>query len=144
MSVPSWYSDVELVSFLDYSCEDPVVKRLATMLVPYVDLLKRMDEIGLSPDLEFDGLHIIDYIDRKDDEIEYLHTEINRLTDEVQELNARTVIDLLTSINKKLADAQGVAELAERRLREAQTRETELRKKLSMWAKLNGNLSEQY
>ncbi len=135
------YSDRELISYLDYSSDDPVIKRLLEIGRKYSDLVAALERNNISEELEFDGYHILDVIDQKDNEISYLTTQLEDLEEQVRKLSMRTIAELLASVSEQLQENEMHEAQLARSLRESHEREELLKNKLSMWTKLNGHFN---
>jgi predicted RNase H-like nuclease (RuvC/YqgF family) len=78
------------------------------------------------------------YIRHLESELDVYHDENNQLRKELDELKARTVLDLLVELKSQIKTAEWMAEEARRERDYAQADRKLMKDKLSMWAKLNG------
>lgn len=141
-------TDKELIDYTIKFSNDPDKVRLATVMERVTgaiidDLVDAgMNETWCTFTSEYGGdYHPGRYITHLEDEIRIRDEEMQQLRDEVNELKARTVADLIQELNQQITTEQYIAKQA-REAKYAAERERDVAKdKLSMWAKLNGDLS---
>lgn len=141
-------TDKELIDYTIKFSDDPDKVRLATVMERVTgaiidDLVDAgMDETWCTFRSDFGGeYHPGRYITHLENEIQIAHDEMHDLRRELEELKARTVADLIQELNQQITTEQYIAKQA-REAKYAAERERDVAKdKLSMWAKLNGDLS---
>lgn len=77
------------------------------------------------------------YIRHLEEEINILNDDLHRVREKIAEMEAMTVIELISNLKDTIYREQARAALAVKYQREAEDREKETKKKLDMWAILN-------
>jgi hypothetical protein len=134
-------TDTELINYTIKFDTDPVRLRLATVMdrMPGC-ILDSLEDAGMDPDTcLFENTYDAgQYIRHLESELDVYHDENNQLRKELDELKARTVLDLLVELKSQIKTAEWMAEEARRERDYAQADRKLMKDKLSMWAKLNG------
>jgi hypothetical protein len=140
------YSDKELVDYTIKFSDDADKVRLATIMERTTgaiidDLVDAgMHETWCTFTSEWGGdYHPGRYITLLEDEIRIRDDDILQLRKEIDELKARTVLDLLVELKQDITTAEWMAKEARRERIEAEAERDHAKDRLSMWAKLNGN-----
>lgn len=134
--------------FIDYTLKfsnDPDMIRLAKVMdnMPGC-ILDSLEDAGMDPETcLFENTYDPgQYIRHLEDEIEYLSDKLQQEREEVQNLQARTVLDLIAELKQEIHTADWKAQQSnEDRMRAVKERD-EMKSKLSMWAKLNAEPSQ--
>ena len=136
-------SDKELLDYLDMFSQDPVVLRLLTMIHEGPpELVKGLIDAGMDRfDYTFDDYQSPgEYIRNLRFQIDDLENEVSKLDEQVQELKTKTVVNLISEMKEQISDLNYSIK-ALKIDRDSAVRERDVAKdKLSMWAKLNGEL----
>jgi hypothetical protein len=140
-------SDKELVDYTIKFSDDPEKIRLATYMERVEgaiidDLVDAgMDDTWCTFTSEYGGhYHPGQYIRHLEDEIRIRDEDILQLREELDELKARTVLDLLVELRQEIKTAEWMAEEARRDRDKAEGDRAIMKDKLSMWTKLNGQV----
>lgn len=141
-------TDKELIDYTIKFSNDPDKVRLATVMERVSgaiidDLVDAgMDETWCTFTSEYGGdYHPGRYITHLEDEIRIRDEELQQLRDELKEQKARTIADLIQELNQEIRTQQFmIKEATAESIRAKQERDL-AKDKLSMWAKLNGDLS---
>lgn len=138
-------TDKELIDYTIKFSTDPEKVRLATAMERIEgaiidDLVDAgMHETWCTFTSEYGGeYHPGHYIMHLEDEIRIRDEEMQQLRDELEELKARTVADLIQELNQQITTEQYLAKQAREAKYEAERERDVAKSKLSMWAKLNG------
>jgi len=140
------FTDKELVDYTIKFSNDPEKIRLATYMERVEgsiidDLVDAgMDDTWCTFRSEYGGsYHPGQYIRFLEDEVSHRDFQIEQLHKELEELKARTVLDLLVELKQEIKTAEWLAEEARREQRKAEGDRDIMKSKLSMWTKLNGH-----
>ena len=138
-------TDTELIDYTIKFSNDPDKIRLATVMERVTgaiidDLVDAgMNETWCTFTSEYGGdYHPGRYITHLEDEIRIRDEEMQQLRDELEELKARTVLDLLVELKQDIKTAEWMAKEAREERYKAERERDVAKDKLSMWAKLNG------
>lgn len=142
-----YLTDKELIDYTIKFSDDPEKVRLATVMERVTgaiidDLVDAgMDETYCTFRSEFGGeYHPGRYITHLENEIQIVHDEMHDLRKELEELKARTVMDLIAELKQEIKTAEWLAQEARRERDYAEADRKLMKDKLSMWAKLNGQV----
>ena len=140
-------TDKELIDYTIKFSEDAEKVRLATAMESITgaiidDLVEAgMDDTFCTFRSEWGGeYHPGRYISLLEDEIRIRDEDILQLREELEELKARTVLDLLVELKQQIKTAEWMAEEARRDRDKAEGDRAIMKSKLSMWTKLNGQV----
>jgi hypothetical protein len=140
-------TDKELIDYTIKFSDDAEKVRLATAMERITgaiidDLVEAgMDDTFCTFQSEWGGdYHPGRYITMLEDEIRIRDEDILQLREELEELKARTVLDLLVELKQQIKTAEWMAEEARREQRKAEGDHAIMKDKLSMWTKLNGQV----
>lgn len=143
----SHLSDNELIDYVIKHDTDPVRVRLATYMqrVPgaIIDDLEAagMDETFCTFMTEWGSERLPgQYITHLEQEIKIRDDELHNLRDELEQQKARTIVDLIGELKQQIKTAEWMAEEARREQYNAEKDRAIMKDKLSMWAKLNGQV----
>jgi hypothetical protein len=81
--------------------------------------------------------HSGDYIRHLENEIEYLQNEVSQNLREIENLKARTIMDLIGELKQEIKTAEWCRDEAIRERNHAKEHESIMKNKLDMWAILN-------
>lgn len=139
-------TDKELIDYTIKFSDDSEKVRLATAMERITgaiidDLVDAgMDDTFCTFRSEWGGeYHPGRYITLLEDEIRIRDEDILQLRKELEELKARTVLDLLMELKQEIKTANWMAEEARRERDYAEADRKLMKDKLSMWTKLNGH-----
>ena len=139
------FTDKELVDYTIKFSNDPEKIRLATYMERVEgaiidDLVDAgMDDTWCTFRSEYGGsYHPGQYIRFLEDEVSHRDFQIEQLHKELEELKARTVLDLLVELKQEIKTAEWMAKEAQAETHRAKIERDIAKDKLSMWAKLNG------
>lgn len=138
-------SDNELIDYVIKHDNDPIRVRLATHMQriagAIIDDLERagMDETFCEfRSVVTEGKYPPgQYISHLENEIEYLNLQREQDAKEIQELQARTVAELIQELNQQITTEQYSARMAREAKYEAERKAKVATEKLDMWAVLN-------
>jgi hypothetical protein len=138
-------SDNELIDYVIKHDPDPVRVRLATHMQrvhgAIIDDLvyAGMDDVWCTfRSVVNDGeYHSGEYIRHLENEIEFLQNEVNQNLKEIENLKARTIMDLIGELKQEIKTAEWSMREANRELQVARENEANMKSKLDMWAILN-------
>ena len=139
-------TDKELISYTIKFSDDPEKVRLASYMERVEgsiidDLIDAgMDDLYCTFRSEYGGsYHPGQYIKFLESEVSDKDYKIEQLHKELDELKARTVLDLLVELKQEIKSAEWLAEEARRERDYAEADRKLMKDKLSMWTKLNGH-----
>lgn len=139
-------TDKELIDYTIKFSDDYEKVRLATAMERIEgaiinDLVDAgMDDTFCTFRSEWGGeYHPGQYIKLLEDEVSHRDFTIEQLHKELEELKARTVLDLLVELKQEIKTAEWLAEEARREQAKAEGDRAIMKDKLSMWTKLNGH-----
>lgn len=133
-------SDNELIDYVIKHDPDPIRVRLATHMQRVAgeiidDLVDAgMDDVWCTFENSY---HPGQYIRHLENEIEYLNDQLSQNLKEINELKARTVMDLIAELKQEIKTAEWRAEEARRDRDHAIETQKVMESKLNMWAILN-------
>lgn len=133
-------SDNELIDYIIKHDTDPIRVRLATHMQRVSgaiidDLVDAgMDEVWCTFENSY---HPGQYIRHLENEIEYLNDQATQNLKEIEELKARTVMDLIAELKQDIRTAEYSMKEAYRERNKAVEEREEMKHKLDMWAVLN-------
>jgi len=138
-------SDNELIDHVIKHDSDPIRVRLATHMQrvhgAIIDDLvyAGMDDVWCTfRSVVNDGeYHSGEYIRHLENEIEFLQNEVNQNLKEIENLKARTIMDLIGELKQEIKTAEWCTREANRELQVARENEANMKSKLDMWAILN-------
>jgi len=140
------FTDKELIDYTIKFSSDPEKIRLATVVERISgaiidDLVDAgMHETWCTFTSEYGGeYHPGRYIMHLEDEIRIRDEDNLQLRAELEELKARTVLDLLVELKQEIKTADWMAAEARRERDKLQGEHDKMKSKLSMWTKLNGH-----
>lgn len=140
-------TDKELISYTIKFSDDPEKVRIATYMERVEgsiidDLVDAgMDDTWCTFRSEYGGsYHPGQYITFLESEITDRDYKIEQLHKELEDLKARTVLDLLVELKQEIKTAEWLAEEARREQAKAEGDRELMKSKLSMWTKLNGQV----
>ena len=132
--------DNELIDYVLKHDTDPIRLRLAKVMdnMPGA-ILDDLEQAGMDPDFcNFEGTYLPgQYIRHLEDEIDYLSNELQEAREKIVELEAMSVMDLISQLRETIYQEQARAALAVKYQHEAEAREEKMKDKLDMWAILN-------
>ena len=135
-------TDKELIDYTLKFDNDPVRIRLAKVMdnMPGF-ILQRLEDVGMDPEtcLFENNYDPGDWIHHLENELEIYQDENIQLRKELEELKARTVMDLIVELKQEIKTADWMAEEARRERDKLQGEHDRMKSKLSMWTKLNGH-----
>jgi hypothetical protein len=140
------FTDKELIDYTIKFSTDTEKVRLATAMERITgaiidDLVDAgMDDTFCTFTSEWGGdYHPGRYITLLEDEIRIRDENIQQLHKELEELKARTVLDLLAELKQDITTAEWMAKEARKERDKAEADRAVMKDKLSMWTKLNGH-----
>lgn len=135
-------TDKELIDYTLKFDADPVRVRLALIMdnMPGA-ILEDLEDAGMDPVFcNFENTYLPgQYIRHLESELDVYHDENRQLREELAELKARTVMDLIAELKQEIRTADWMAEEARRERDQAVGDRNIMKSKLSMWTKLNGH-----
>jgi hypothetical protein len=135
-------TDKELIDYTLKFDDDPVRVRLAKVMDNSSGcLLDTLEYAGMDPETWlFENTYDAgQWIRHLESELDVYHEENNQLRKELEELKARTVLELLIELRQEIKTANWMAEEARRERDYAEADRKIIKDKLSMWTKLNGH-----
>jgi len=138
-------TDNELIDYIIKYDDDPIRVRLATHMQrvagAIIDDLERagMDETFCEfRSVVTEGKYLPgQYISHLEGEIEYLNLQREQDAKEIQELQARTIADLIQELNQQITTEKYSTRIAREEKYEAEEKARVATEKLDMWAILN-------
>lgn len=134
-------TDKELIDYTLKFDTDPVRIRLASVMdnMPGA-ILDDLEQAGMDPVFcNFENTYLPgQYINHLQNELDIYHDENAQLREELEELKARTVMDLIAELKQDIKTAEWMAKEAREEKYRAERERDVAKDKLSMWAKLNG------
>jgi hypothetical protein len=135
-------TDTELIDYTLKFDTDPIRVRLAGVMdrMPGA-ILDSLEDAGMDPVwCTFENTYDPgQYIRHLENEIEFLSNELQQAQEEVANLKARTVLELIAELRQELHTMDyTVRETNKDRMKAVKERD-EMKSKLSMWAKLNAD-----
>ena len=135
-------TDKELIDYTIKFDADPVRVRLATIMdnMPGA-ILDDLEDAGMDPVFcNFENTYLPgQYIRHLESELDVYHDENRQLREELEELKARTVMDLIAELKQEIKTADWMAAEARRERDQFKGDHDKMKSKLSMWTKLNGH-----
>lgn len=136
------FTDKELIDYTLKFDTDPVRVRLAKVMdnMPGA-ILDDLEDAGMDPVFcNFENTYLPgQYIRHLESELDIYHGENAQLREELEELKARTVMDLIAELKQEIKTADWMAAEARRERDQLQGDHDKMKSKLSMWTKLNGH-----
>lgn len=136
-------TDNELIDYTLKFDSDPVRVRLASVMdrMPG-SILDSLEYAGMDPEtcLFENTWDCGQYIRHLESELEIYQDENVQLRKEVEELKARSIMDLIAELKQEIKTADWMAAEARRERDYAEADRKLMKDKLSMWAKLNGQV----
>jgi hypothetical protein len=135
-------TDRELIDYTLKFSDDPVRIRLAKVMDNMPGLiLDTLEDAGMDPETclfenTWDPGQFIRHLEQ---ELEVYHDENAQLREELEELKARTVLELIAELKQEIKTAEFCAAEARRERDYAEADRKLMKDKLSMWAKLNAS-----
>lgn len=129
-------SDNELIDYIIKHDTDPIRVRLATHMQRVSDGIMDdlidagMDEVWYTFENSY---HPGQYIRHLENEIEYLNEQATQNLKEIEELKARTVMDLIAELKQDLRTAEYSMKEAYRERNKAVEERDEMKHKMDMW-----------
>lgn len=138
-------TDNELLDYIIKYDNDPIRVRLATHMQRVAGaIIDDLVDAGMDDTYcEFrsvvtEGKYLPGaYIRHLENEIEYLQLQIEQSTKEINELKARTVMDLIAELKQDIKTAEWSMREAYRELDKAREERNDMKHKMDMWAILN-------
>lgn len=138
-------TDNELIDYIIKHESDPLLLRLATVMERKTGaIIDDLESAGMdSTYCDFrsvvtEGKYLPgQYISHLENEIEYLNLQREQDAKEIQELQARTVAELIQELNQQITTEQYSARMAREAKYEAERKAKVATEKLDMWAVLN-------
>ena len=134
-------TDRELIDYTLKFETDPVRLRLAKVMdnMPGA-ILDDLEDAGMDPEFcNFENTYLPgQFIRHLESELEIYHDENRQLREELEELKARTVMDLIAELKQEIKTADWMAAEARRERDQLKGDHDKMKSKLSMWTKLNG------
>lgn len=138
-------TDDELIDYVIKHDDDSVRVKLATVMQRTKgSIIDSLVDAGMDETFcEFrsvvnEGMyHPGQYINHLENEVEYLQGQINNLYKELENLKARTIMDLIVELKQEIRTAEFVRDEAIRDRRYAEENEAKMKSKLDMWTILN-------
>lgn len=135
-------TDRELIDYTLKFDADPVRVRLAMIMenMPGA-ILDDLEDAGMDPVFcNFENTYLPgQYIRHLESELDVYHDENRQLREELEELKARTVMDLIAELKQEIKTADWMAAEARRERDQLKGDHDKMKSKLSMWTKLNGH-----
>lgn len=135
-------TDRELIDYTLKFDTDPVRIRLASVMdnMPGF-ILDSLEHAGMDPEtcLFENTWDCGQYIEHLQSELDIYHDENRQLEKELEELKARTVMDLIAELKQEIKTADWMAAEARRERDKMKGEHDIMKSKLSMWSKLNGH-----
>lgn len=130
--------DEEFCRYLWLNKPDPITSRLLNMVEELATWKALKKVIGDDPD------EVLDRIRQQEHEVEMMEETVNELHHRIEQLEARTIIDMMNDLEEQLqaetSKARAMARVAEDARRDterARASEQEMKSKLDMWAIMN-------
>ena len=143
----SHLTDSELIEHVLKFDEDPVRRRLAKIMDEMPGfILQRLEDVGMDPETcMFENIYDPgDWIRHLENEIEYAQQEADEARERAARLESMTVLEFMDSLRHKLVKEAEINNRLMREISEVRNEHSEMKSKLSMWAKLNGDFSGKY
>ena len=134
-------TDSELIDYTLKFDTDPVRVRLAKIMDEMPGfILKRLEDVGMDPETcMFENCYDPgDYITHLETQIEWMNNDMQELQEKLREYETMTVLEFMNSIRHKLEAEKRHNELLQQDIRRAIDEKDNMKSKLSMWTKLNG------
>jgi hypothetical protein len=147
-------TDRELIDRVVKFSTDPIQLKLATIMERMPgNILDDLHDVGMDPTWceftdEYGGKrHTGDYIRHLRSEIDYFQNELQELQEkyqqslrQVEDMKTRPVSELISELHRELSKRDSDFEVARRTTEKAIADRDQMKDKLSMWAKLNGQV----
>lgn len=135
-------TDNEFIDYVLKFSTDPEKIRLATVMdrMPGC-ILDSLEDAGMDPEtcLFENTWDCGQYIRHLESEMDVYYEENQQLRKELEELKARTVMDLIAELKQEIKTIEWMAAEARRERDYAEADRKLMKDKLSMWTKLNGH-----
>ena len=138
-------SDNELIEYIIKHDVDPIRVRLATHMQRVTGaIIDDLEDAGMDETFCTFRSVVTDteylpgqYISHLENEIEYLNQQREQDAKEIEELKARTIMDLIAELKQDIKSAEWAKQEAYKQRNEARENESRMKEKLDMWAILN-------
>ena len=135
-------TDNELIDYTLKFDTDPIRVRLASVMdnMPGA-IIDSLEDAGMDPVFcTFENTYLPgEYIRHLESELELVQDDNIQLRRELEELQARTVMDLIVELKQEIKTADWQAAEARRERDQYKGDHDKMKSKLSMWTKLNGH-----
>lgn len=138
-------TDNELIDYVIKYDDDPVRVRLATHMQRVAgSIIDGLVDVGMDDtwctfrsEVNGANYHPGQYINHLENEIEYLNDKLSDALKEIENLKARTIMDLIGELKQEIKTAEWCRDEAIRERNHAKEHESIMKSKLDMWAILN-------
>lgn len=143
-------TDMELIHYLDIYSDDPLLRRLATMLGnTRGGLISDLEAAGMDPhtwlfQTDWQSMYPGDYIqylrrdlEEAESDLNYTKSELEEVTDKLNELKTRTIMDFVQEVWQEKKAATYKVQEAQRESAQVKEENAKLREQIDMWGKMN-------
>ena len=142
--------DTELLHYLDLYSEDPLIRRLVTILATARGgLITDLENAGMDPNtwqFETDWQHMYpgDYIihlrrqlDQAEQDYEDVKSHKEELEDECNRLKSRSILEFLQEVERERNNGQNLVKEAMATVKAFRDENTKLKEQIDMWGRMN-------
>lgn len=143
-------TDRELLHYLDLYSEDPLLRRLASMLTnTHGGLISDLEAAGMDPhtwqfETEWQHMYPGDYIqqlrrdiDELESDLEHTKYQLEEVTTERDELNTRSIMDFVQEVWQEKRTNEHIVKEAMGTVKAYRDENTKLKEQIDMWGKMN-------
>lgn len=142
--------DAELLHYLDLYSEDPLIRRLVTILATTRGgLITDLENAGMDPNTwqfetdwqsMYPGDYII-YLRRQLEQTEEDYEDVKRckeeLEDECLRLKSRSILEFLQEVERERSESQSLVKEAMKTVKAFKDENQSLKEKIDMWGRMN-------
>lgn len=143
-------TDKELIHYLDLYSDDPLLRRLATMLTnTRGGLVSDLENAGMHPDTwmfetDWQSMYPGDYIihlrrelDEAESDLAYTKSELEEVTEKWEELQTRTIMDFVQEVWQEKRTASNKVAEAMKEINQVKEQNAKLKEQIDMWGIMN-------
>ena len=142
--------DTELLHYLDLYSEDPLVRRLVTIMSrTRGGLITDLENAGMDPntwqfETDWQSMYPGDYIihlrrqlELAEEDYEDVKRHKEELEDECDRLKSRSILQFLQEVEREKSESQNLVKEAMATVRTFRDENTKLREQIDMWGQMN-------
>ena len=143
-------TDMELIHYLDIYSDDPLLRRLATMLGnTRGGLISDLEAAGMDPQTwqfktDWQSMYPGDYIehlrrdlDEAESDLNFTKSDLEEAQNKLNELKTRTIMDFVQEVWQEKKTATFKVQEAQKEIEQVKALNAKLTEQIDMWGRLN-------